>query len=84
MTVVGRWALSRMARLGGLVTSSVSGFLGALVLAAIQRLTHYKVFRTLLMSSKVPLGSCSQGAAGAGRWLLMAVRGYLGGTPWSA
>ena len=38
-----------------------------------------RVFRALLMSSKAPLASCSQGAAGAGRWLLMAVRGHAPG-----
>src|SRR5215469_16349204 len=34
----------------------------------------------LLTGSKAALASCSQGAAGGGRWLLTAVRGHLGDT----
>jgi len=36
--------------------------------------------RALLVGSKRALASCSQVAAGGDRWLLMAVRGHLGGT----
>jgi len=36
--------------------------------------------RALLAASKPALASCSQVAAGGGRWLLMAVRGHLGDT----
>ena len=36
--------------------------------------------RALLTSSESALASSSQGAAGDGRWLLMAVREHLGGT----
>src|SRR5438034_148582 len=36
--------------------------------------------RALLAGSKPALASCSQVAAGGDRWLLMAIRGHLGGT----
>jgi hypothetical protein len=36
--------------------------------------------RALLAGPRSALASCSQGAAGGGRWLLMAVRGHRGGT----
>src|ERR1700730_7994752 len=36
--------------------------------------------RALLAGSKGALASCSQVAAGGDRWLVMAVRGHLGGT----
>jgi hypothetical protein len=36
--------------------------------------------RALLAASKPALASCSQVAAGGGRWLLIAVRGHLGDT----
>jgi acyl-CoA synthetase (AMP-forming)/AMP-acid ligase II len=36
--------------------------------------------RALLASRKPALASCSQVAAGGDRWLLMVVRGHLGGT----
>jgi hypothetical protein len=36
--------------------------------------------RALLVGSKPASTSCSQVAAGGDRWLLMAIRGHLGGT----
>ena len=81
MTVVGRWALSRVARLGGLVTSSVSGLLGALVLAAIQRPTHYEGVPCVAHEFK---GSASFMFAGCCWCRSLAVEGRSGvsrGTP---